>query len=55
MGEFPGGPVVRIPRLHCKGHRFDTQLGKLRCCIPWGAAKKKKKNRVFVNKKFFFK
>ena len=26
-GEFPGSPVVRIPRFHCRGHRFDPWSG----------------------------
>ena len=26
-GEFPGGPVVRIPRCHCGGPGFDPWLG----------------------------
>ena len=25
--EFPGGPVVRDPPFHCRGHRFDPWLG----------------------------
>ena len=25
--EFPGGPVVRILCLHCKGHGFDPWSG----------------------------
>ena len=24
---FSGGPVVRTPSFHCRGHRFDPQLG----------------------------
>ena len=27
MGEFPGGPVVRTPRFHCRGHGFDPWSG----------------------------
>ena len=23
LGEFPGGPVVRTPCFHCRGHGFD--------------------------------
>ena len=22
-GDFPGGPVVKTPRIQCRGHRFD--------------------------------
>ena len=25
--EFPGGPVVRALRFHCRGHGFDPWLG----------------------------
>ena len=27
MGDFPGGPVVRILLFHCRGRRFDPWLG----------------------------
>ena len=23
-GDFPGGPVVRMPCFHCRGHRFNS-------------------------------
>ena len=23
LRDFPGGPVVKTPCFHCKGHRFD--------------------------------
>ena len=26
-GEFPGGPVVRALRFHCRGHGFDPWSG----------------------------
>ena len=26
--EFPGDPVVKTPRFHCRGHRFYTWSGK---------------------------
>ena len=26
-GAFPGGPVVKTPRFHCRGRRFDPWLG----------------------------
>ena len=29
-GDFSGGPVVRTPSFHCRGHRFDPWLGELR-------------------------
>ena len=25
--DFPGGPVVKTPRFHCRGHGFDLWLG----------------------------
>ena len=25
--DFPGGPVVKTPGFHCKGHRFDPWSG----------------------------
>ena len=25
--DFPGGPVVKTLRFHCRGHRFDPWLG----------------------------
>ena len=25
--NFPGGPVVKIPSFHCKGHGFDPWSG----------------------------
>ena len=27
MRDFPGGPVVRIPRFHCRGYRFEPWSG----------------------------
>ena len=27
MREFPGGPVVRTPHFHCRGHRFNPWSG----------------------------
>ena len=27
LQEFPGGPVVRTPCFHCRGHGFDPWLG----------------------------
>ena len=35
---FPGGPVVKTPHFHCRGHRFYSLLGKLRSCKPRGEA-----------------
>ena len=25
--DFPGGPVIKTPRFHCRGHRFDPWSG----------------------------
>ena len=25
--DFPGGPVVKTPCFHCRGHRFHPSLG----------------------------
>ena len=25
--DFPGGPVVKTPSFHCRGHRFDPWPG----------------------------
>ena len=27
LGEFPGGPVIRTPHFHCRGHRFNPWSG----------------------------
>ena len=35
--DFPGGPVVKTPCFHCRGHRFG----------PGGGTKTKKKNLPF--------
>ena len=36
---FPSGPVVKIPRVHCRGPGFDPWSGKF--CIQPGAVKNK--------------
>ena len=44
--DFPGGPVVKIPRFHCRGHRFGSIPGqgiKIPHLISGGTAKKKKR------------
>ena len=30
LWDFPGGPVVKTPCFHCRGHRFDPWSGNLR-------------------------
>ena len=45
--DFPGGPVVKIPHFHCRGHRFGSIPGqgiKIPHLISGGTAKKKKKD-----------
>ena len=27
MRDFPGGPVVKTPRVHCRGHGFNPWSG----------------------------
>ena len=41
--EFPGGPVVRIPRFHCRGHGVPSLVGELRSRMPRGQKEKKKR------------
>ena len=41
--ELPGGPVVRAPCFHCRGHR--SLVGQLRSCMPCRMVKKKKKKK----------
>ena len=44
--EFPGGPVVRILRFHCRGHGFNSWAREIRSCKPQGAAKIKRNHRL---------
>ena len=37
--DFSGGPVVKIPHLHCRGHGSGT------FCLPHGAASNNNKNQ----------
>ena len=43
-GEFPGGPVVRTPRFHCRGAGFDSLVRELRSRRPCSMAKIKNNN-----------
>ena len=43
--DFPGGPVVKIPRFQCRGRGFDSLVGEPRSHMPRGAAEKKKTNK----------
>ena len=42
LGDFPGSPVVKTPRFHCRV-RVHSLVGELRSRMPCGTAKKKKK------------
>ena len=48
--DFPGGPGVKTPCFHCRGHGFDPWTGKF--LMPHCVAKKKNKNKSMggVNK-----
>ena len=39
----PGGPVVKVPHLYCRGCRFNPWSRNLRPHMMLSAAKKKKK------------
>ena len=39
--DFPGGPEVKTPHFHCRGHRFDPWSGNQD--PAWGTAKKQNK------------
>ena len=38
-GDFPGGPVVKTPRLQCRGAWARSLVGELRSHMPGGVAK----------------
>ena len=42
--DFPGGPVVKTLRPHCRGHRFNPWLGNEEPACRM--AKKEKKNLI---------
>ena len=43
--DFLGGPVVKILSSHCRGHRFESLVRKLRSHKLTGVAKKKEKKK----------
>ena len=45
--DFPGGPVVRTPRFHCRGSGFNPWSGELRSRKPTGMAKKER-NKIIT-------
>ena len=45
----PGGPVVKVPHLYCRGCRFNPWSRNLRPHMMLSAAKKKKKKREMRN------
>ena len=49
--EFPGSPVVKIPRFHCRRHEFSPWLGELRSHMPRSVAPNKQKQQTKINKK----
>ena len=52
LREFPGGPVVRPPRFHCRGPGFDPCRGTKITQAPWRSQKKgRKEGRMEGRKK----
>ena len=47
-GDFPGSPVVKIPRFHLQGAQVQSLVSELRSHIPHGRAKKKKKKKKWL-------
>ena len=45
--DFPGDPVVKTPRFHCKGHGFDAWWGNQdpTCCVVQQKKKKERKRK----------
>ena len=50
-GEFPGGPVVKTPCFHCRGHGFDHWLGGKNNPTCHMAKKNPKTLNAYVKKK----
>ena len=50
LQDFPGGPVVKTPRFHCRVGSFDPWSGKFR--MRHGAGEKKKLYYIKVNSQF---
>ena len=46
MRDFPGGPVVKTLRFHCRGYGFDPGH-ELRSHMPHGVDKKKEKENEY--------
>ena len=46
--KFPGGPVVKTPCFHCRGHRFNPWWGNqdLTCCKAWQKQTNKQRERL---------
>ena len=47
--DFPGGPVVKIPSFHCRGHRFSSIPGQ-GIKIPHPASGGTAKKKTFIKK-----
>ena len=45
--DFLGGPVVKILSSHCREHRFESLVRKLRSHKLTGVAKKKKRKKIW--------
>ena len=43
LAELPGGPVVKTPCFHCRGHRFNPWSGNYDPACPKARPKKRKK------------
>ena len=48
-GEFPGSPVVKTPRFHCRGRGFDLWSGKDPESFEAWAKQTKKTNKTKKN------
>ena len=44
--DFPGGPVVKPPSFHCRGHGFNPWSG--RSYMPSGMVKKERKQQKTI-------
>ena len=52
LGDFPGGPVVKILRFHCRGRGFNPWLGtKIPHTVRRSQKKKQKQRKTQKNLK----
>ena len=40
VSDLPGGPMIKTPRFHCRGHGFDPWSGKFRLPLQCGQKRK---------------